>query len=215
MNVHFEDWELDSGRRELLKDGEPVPITGKAFHLLELLLESRPRVVSKAQIYERLWPSTFVSEVNLSRLIFEVRAALGDDARKPRWVRTARGLGYAFCGIATEPARLISHALREGGCWLILPDREVALAEGENILGRSRNASVYVESTSVSRRHARVVVSGTQATLEDLGSKNGTRCRDLPVTTATLLADGDPIRIGSVNVIFRVVTPDVSTSTSS
>jgi DNA-binding winged helix-turn-helix (wHTH) protein len=214
MNVHFGEWQLDSSRRELLKDGAPARLTAKAFHLLELLLESRPRVVSKAQIYERLWPSTFVAEVNLSRLVFEVRAALGDDARQPRWVRTARGLGYAFCGTATEPAGLVLPAVRAGGCWLILPDREVALCEGENILGRSRSASVYVESTSVSRRHARVTVRGTGASLEDLGSKNGTRCREQPVTTPTALEDGDLIRIGSVTLIFRLVLPDVSTSTS-
>jgi pSer/pThr/pTyr-binding forkhead associated (FHA) protein len=73
---------------------------------------------------------------------------------------------------------------------------------------------LYVESTSVSRRHARVTVRGTRASLEDLGSKNGTRCREQPVTTPTALEDGDLIRIGSVTLIFRLVLPDVSTSTS-
>jgi DNA-binding winged helix-turn-helix (wHTH) protein len=215
MNVRFGDWEFDTGRRELLKGGRPVPLTPKAFELLELMIENRPRALAKAEIYARLWPSTFVTEVNLSRLVFEVRAALGDDARSPRWVRTARRFGYAFCGAATESDIPVGTSGRgEAACLLVLKDREVALSEGENILGRSRAATVYVESTSVSRQHARIVLRGKEATLEDLGSKNGTRCRDQRVTGPTTLADGDEIRIGFVRMTFRVVTPDVSTSTS-
>src|SRR5512143_1194121 len=86
MTFRFGEWALDRGRRELLRGQEPVPLTPKAFALLALLLENRPRVVTKPEIHDRLWPSTFVSEVNLARLVFEIRDALSDDARKPRWI---------------------------------------------------------------------------------------------------------------------------------
>jgi pSer/pThr/pTyr-binding forkhead associated (FHA) protein len=53
----------------------------------------------------------------------------------------------------------------------------VSLHDGENVIGREEDAAAWIESASVSRRHARIVVSGGTATLEDLGSKNGTFLR--------------------------------------
>jgi DNA-binding winged helix-turn-helix (wHTH) protein len=98
VSVRFGDCELDTGARELRRAGRAVALAPKAYQLLELLVEQRPKAVSKREIHDRLWPSTLVSEANLSALIFEIRAALGDDARRPRYVRTVRGFGYAFCG---------------------------------------------------------------------------------------------------------------------
>lgn len=214
MNIRFGECVLDRGRRELVRRGESVALTGKAFELLELLLETRPNAVAKAAIYDRLWPATFVSEVNLSRLVFEIRRAIGDDARRPVWIRTVRGFGYAFSGAATSLApRAVSSLRAAEQCRLILRDREVALAEGENVLGRSHAAAVWLEGTSVSRRHARILVEGRQATLEDLDSKNGTFWRGQPISAPTLLADGDEIRVGRVKMTFRVVPSEGSTAT--
>src|SRR4029450_2018776 len=70
----------------------------RAFDLLGILIASQPRVVSKSELLESLWPETFVVEGNLSNLVAEVRQALQDDPHNPRFVRTAHGLGYAFCG---------------------------------------------------------------------------------------------------------------------
>src|SRR5262249_6980850 len=176
MDIRFGDWVLDRGRRELLRGGEGVPVTSKALQLLELLLEKRPDAVAKAGVYDRPQPSTFVAEVNLSRRAVELRGPLGDDTRRPRWMRTVRGFGYAFAGAAIDGGRRTPQRtpVEVGECRLILRDREVALAEGENVLGRSHRAAVWLEARGVSRRHARILVSGARAILEDLGSKNGT-----------------------------------------
>jgi DNA-binding winged helix-turn-helix (wHTH) protein len=215
MYVRFDEWVLDRGRRELLRAGRPVALTAKAFQLLELLLEKRPNVASKAEIYERLWPSTFVSEVNLSRLVFELRRALADDSRGPQWIRTVRGFGYAFAGPATEDRPPAGAVAREmGRCRLILHDREVTLSEGENVVGRSHEAAVWLESTGISRRHARIVVAGERATLEDLGSKNGTFWRENRISALTPLADGDAIRVGPVLMTFRVIAREQSTESN-
>ena len=210
MSVRFGEWRLDLGRRELLRGDEAVALTPKAFQLLELLLDRRPDAVRKGEIYERLWPSTFVTEVNLSRLVFELRAALGDDSQRPRWIRTVRGFGYAFAGEALAEGAAPARG-GAGWCRLILSDREVLLAEGENVLGRSHRSAVWLDGTSVSRRHARITVRGDQAALEDLGSKNGTFRGDAPVGTPVALADGDLIRLGNVRMTFRIVPPEHST----
>ena len=72
---------------------------------------------------------------------------------------------------------------------------------------------ILLRSTTVSRRHVRLVVGANSATVEDLGSKNGTYINDRRVTAATPLADGDRIRIGSLSFCFRVVVPSLSTET--
>jgi len=100
MSFWFGDFELDQERRQLLRAGDPVPLEPKAYELLSLLLERRPRALSRAQIRDAIWPSTFVSESTLAVVVNGIRAALADDARQPRFVRTVHGFGYAFCGEA-------------------------------------------------------------------------------------------------------------------
>jgi TolB-like protein/DNA-binding winged helix-turn-helix (wHTH) protein/Tfp pilus assembly protein PilF len=102
MSVFFGDFALDQERRQLLRLGEPVPLEAKAYELLGLLVTRRPRVLSKTQIRDVLWPGTTVGETSLPRLVTELRQALGDDVRSPRFIRTAHGFGYAFCGEAHE-----------------------------------------------------------------------------------------------------------------
>src|SRR4051812_23926384 len=105
MRVLFGPFTLESESRRLLCGPEERHLTPKAFDLLELLVRERPAAVSKTRILETLWPSTFVVEANLSNLVAEVREALGDDARQPRFVRTVYGRGYAFADGAVETAR--------------------------------------------------------------------------------------------------------------
>ena len=102
MALSFGDFVFDPERRQLLRLGAPVPLEAKAYELLGLLLSRRPNALSKAQIHDVLWPGTFVSESALARLVTQLRAACGDDAQSPRYIRTVHGFGYAFCGEARE-----------------------------------------------------------------------------------------------------------------
>jgi DNA-binding winged helix-turn-helix (wHTH) protein len=206
MRLTFFDCVFDSGTREVFRAGVPAAIPPKAFQLLEILITRRPNAVSKEQLHELLWPNAFVSDANLPNLVAELRAGLGDQARHPRVIRTVPRFGYAFCAEAVpiEPGRPARFSL-------IWADRAVALREGGNILGREPDAAVSMNVTSVSRRHARIVVSGNRATLEDLGSKNGTFLQDEAVTTPRPLSDGDSVRIGTVEMTFRRNVEAVST----
>ncbi len=212
MSVRFGDCVLDADRRELLRGEQPVPLTGKAYQLLELLLEKRPSAVSKAEIHERLWPATFVSEVNLATLVFEIRRAIGDRARQPQFLRTVRGFGYAFC--AEPPVERAEASSEAVVCRLFWGDREVSLHPGENILGRDPNAAVWIDSNTVSRHHARIVVTAQGATLEDLGSKNGTFLRGRKLDSPATIEDRDDFLLGSVRVRFRAVPRPSSTATT-
>lgn len=101
MRLLFGDCTFDADARTLQCRGEGVRISGKAFQLLELLLAARPNPIPKNDLFAKLWPDTFVSEANLAGLVKELRAAIGDDARAPRFIRTVHRFGYAFSGAVT------------------------------------------------------------------------------------------------------------------
>ena len=213
MRVTFGDTVFDPDAREVRRSGTPVHVSPKAFELLAFLLEARPRALAKQELMDRLWPDTFVTEANLSNLIAEIRRALGDQGRTPTWIRTSHGFGYAFCGdaVAAEAASVAPAGSLI--CWLEWGRQRFALSMGEHIIGRDPDVQIRLDAPSVSRRHARLSLTAEGALLEDFGSKNGTRHRNLRVTSPVRLADGDAIHIGALLLTFHARTPVVSTDT--
>src|SRR5262249_21474512 len=102
MRFRFGECVLDGETRELLVARKAVHLSPKGFQFLELLLASRPRALSKAEIHEKLWPDTFVADGTLTSLLAEVRSAIGDGQRGARFIRTVHRFGYAFSGTAAE-----------------------------------------------------------------------------------------------------------------
>jgi DNA-binding winged helix-turn-helix (wHTH) protein len=212
VHYRFRRFDLDLESRRLLEDGREVPLPPKAFLLLELLVSRHPRALSRAQIRDHLWPSTFTSESNLHTVVAEVRGALGPDASP--LVRTVRGFGYAFAGpleVLGAPSSPLRGPVRFR---LFCQDREAALVDGENLIGRTDEAAVWIEAATVSRRHARITVAEGRATIEDLQSRNGTWLEGERIDSVRPLADGDEIRLGRVPATFRSLRVD-STRTGS
>lgn len=213
MRVLLGECEFDSGRRLLLRHGRAEPLSPKAFQLLELLLDRRPEAIAKAELLERLWPGAFVSDASLYNLVAEVRAALGEASRSPRFIRTVPRYGYAFHGDARPAPAVDIQAPAAAGAYLLLGRREWLLSEGSNLIGRDRDCAIRIDSVTVSRRHARVVVRPERSTIEDLQSKNGTDVNGQRVEQPVPLTDGDQIRVGSVTVTFRIPKSLASTVT--
>ncbi len=210
MRICFGPFILDPDTRQLTREGRAIHLSPKAFDLLELLALERPKVLSKSVLHERLWPDTFVTEGNLSNLVAEIRDALDDAARDPVYIRTAHKFGYAFCGEAAFVPRATEPRAGEAVCWLEWGLRRFALPPGEHVVGRDPGVEVRLDASSVSRRHARLVVTATSTVLEDFGSKNGTYRGADRVTSPIRLADGDEIRIGSQLVTVRLRTGDAT-----
>jgi DNA-binding winged helix-turn-helix (wHTH) protein len=208
--LRFGEFTLDLDARQLFKQTEEIHLSPKGFELLHLLVQDRPRAISKADLQTRLWPDAFVTEASLFGLIREIRLVLGEDPRHPRFIRTLHGFGYAFAAGADDAAAGIRPDPSHPTFW-ILADSQVRLAEGVNILGRDPDATVWFDRPGVSRRHARIVVNNGEAAIEDLESTNGTWLRDERVTGPTPLADGDVIRLGPVAVTFRIRRAAAST----
>lgn len=203
MPLQFGPFTLDSDRRQLLRAREAVHLSPKAFDVLCLLAERRPNAVSKSELYERVWPSTFVVDANLAVLVAEIRRALDDDPRAPRFIRTVHRFGYAFCSDVSQPAGVPAAATPLPKAWLVRDDRVMLLQAGENVVGRDPGCAVWVDVPGVSRRHARIIVDDA-AVVEDLDSKNGTFVDGQPVRGARPLTDGAVVRFGPVEMRFRL-----------
>lgn len=208
MRYDFGDLSLDTNSRELRRGETTLHLSGKAMDLLSILVSERRRVVPKRELYDRLWPSTFVVDGNLPVLIGEIRRALGD--KEHHIVRTTHGTGYSF-GVSVREASEagptesaapdgVVHSLRFG-------NQEYRLDQGENLVGREPTAQLFLSSASVSRRHALIHVNGNRATLTDLDSKNGTFIGKEPLLDEAVLADGTIIRFGAVEVLYRCCFP--------
>ena len=190
--------------RRLIRNGTPVHIAPKAALLLEHLLACRPELVTQLELRDVLWPGTVVGYTSLGQVVAEVRKAIGD--AEHRLIRTAYGTGYAFEGAVVEdPGPASMSELGPAVFCLHWGAVEIPLREGVNVLGRGPECGCRITASRVSRRHARIVVDGRAAVLDDLGSRNGTHLRGRPVDGPTNLSDGDVILLGHEPVVFSMI----------
>jgi DNA-binding winged helix-turn-helix (wHTH) protein len=213
VRARFAQFTVDSETRQLFRGGSGVHLSPKAFDLLCSLIESRPKVIEKAELHARIWPATHVVDANLNVLIGEIRRAIGDSAQRQEFIRTVHGVGYAFCG--PVDVRAAGAAGESLVCWLAWRNKTFPLSEGENIVGRDPRCAVWLDAPGVSRRHARIRVDSLarRVSLEDLGSTNGTSVRRVPVQVEVALADGDQIDVGTVQLTVRLWATDKAPET--
>ena len=196
----FEQFCLDTDRKELLRGGEPVHLTPRAFRLFEGLVRHRPKAMSKRELLDLVWAGAIVEESNLKTLVLEIRTALEERGGNPSTIRTVYGYGYAFAGTAGEsdvpeelpPVLLVRWA-----------GRELTLQEGSHLIGRGPDCAITIDQPSVSRVHARLRIARGGMAIEDLRSKNGTFVGASRLTEPHLLADGEEIRVGDLTLTFH------------
>jgi DNA-binding winged helix-turn-helix (wHTH) protein len=219
VHVRFADCELDTDARQLVRGAQEIHLSPKAFELLKVLVEQRPRALSKQELLDKIWPGVFVSDASLARAASEIRDAIADHSRSDGFLQTVHGFGYRFAtaGVVLlpergsdlppdlEPRPRVLERVDGPVCWLVGRDCEFRLAEGEHLVGREPGVSIRLDSPKVSRHHARVTVTGREASIEDLDSKNGTFVRGVRIEAPTRLTPADDIQIGPIKLIFRVV----------
>jgi DNA-binding winged helix-turn-helix (wHTH) protein len=219
MAYRFGDFLYDPLGRSLLRGREEIKLTHKSRELLLLFLENPGRLLTREEITQRLWSDVAVTDDALRFQVSELRKAFEPEGEG--FIRTMPREGYRWeAPVRREVLHRFEWGYREQGSSdgavrhrLVLESREIDLAEGDNIVGRDRDAVLWIDHTAVSRRHACIELARGTALLKDLGSKNGTYHRGVRITEVVRLADGDEIRIGPVAMTFRVMSNVGTTET--
>ena len=212
-------WLVEPTLDRISHDGQIVRLRPRAMDVLACLALEAGKLASKQILIDAVWRTEFVSDHALTQVIAELRAALGDDARNPSYIENIPRRGYRLVAIVTPVAASVPPAhdvylpfklQGEGG--------DHSLNHGPNVIGRTTDADISIDRTEVSRCHARIVVAGTTATIEDLGSKNGTYLNGERLQQPALLANGDEIWIGRSVARLRFLVegePTMTEQTSS
>ena len=209
MRLRFPECVLDLDARALRRGSRDVPLSPRAFRLLSLLLEHRPRPVPHRELRDALWPDTSVGYTSLAQVVAEVRRAIGDGTGADRRIRTVPRFGYAFVAPVVE-----ERPRRAKGAGVLVTDQgEYLVPEGETLVGRGTECGIRLQSSRVSRVHARVRADGERVFLEDAGSKNGTWVNRERREGPALLADGDEVLFGTFRAVFRKAGASSSTRT--
>jgi predicted ATPase/DNA-binding winged helix-turn-helix (wHTH) protein len=108
--LSFDDFELDIANARLCRAGVEVPLPPKSFALLAHLAQRPGELVLKDTLLDTVWGRRFVSEGAVKTVVSELRAALGDDARAPRWIETVQRRGYRFLGQVRPAADAVALA---------------------------------------------------------------------------------------------------------
>jgi DNA-binding winged helix-turn-helix (wHTH) protein len=210
VRLVFVNCVLDLDTRELRRAGVLVHLPPKAYALLDALLRERPRVLTRSELDELLWPRSYVARSSLGRLVAELRAGIGDDAREPHIIRTSHGVGYAFCA---EVAILNEGASNNRAITLLWGERWFLLEEGEHVVGRDPDCRIVVDAPGVSRHHARIRVGPDRVLIDDLGSKNGTYVNRRRLEASAVLEDGDEVSMGTAVLAVRRMSARATTQT--
>lgn len=209
MRYDFGTFTLDTDARQLFRGRSPLHLSGKAFELLRLLVEQRPRAIDKRELLDRLWPDTFVVDGSLPVLVREIRMALGEERNA---IRTVHRFGYSFAGNVRE--REGEGAVPEPSPhFLVHAGREFRLAAGDNVVGRDPKADVFLPSASVSRHHAVIAADGETVVVTDLESKNGTRVDGVLIAEPAPLRSGSVVCFGAIELVYRHAAPNLETET--
>ena len=194
---HLGEWLVEPTLDRISRDGQIVRLRPRAMDVLICLAIEAGNLASKQTIIDAVWRTEFVSEHALTQVVAELRSALGDDARNPAFIENIPRRGYRLVATVTPVAMSVPSA-RDASLPFKLQseDGDHPLMQGPNIIGRTIDADLCIDRSEVSRCHARILVQGTTATIEDLGSKNGTYVNGEQLDGPALLTNGDEIWIG-------------------
>jgi TolB-like protein len=149
----FDNQTLDTGRRELLRDGAPISVQPQVFDLLVYLVQNRDRVVSKEDLIALVWGGRTVSDSTFTSRVNAARTAVGDSGREQRLIRTISRKGLRFVGTVHEPSnkdraagRLTERSLELSA--LPLPDRPAIAVLPFNNMSGDREQEYFSDGIS-------------------------------------------------------------------
>ena len=198
----FGEFRIEAGKRLLLRDGAPVPLTPKAFDTLLHLVQNRQRIVEKDELMQVIWPDTTVEENNLNQNISTLRRVLGESRGENRYIATIPGKGYRFIadvdGRGSLPAAV--HALSERVTLAVLPFENLSsdpereyLADGLTEETIAALGQIDPDHLGVIGRTSVMAYRKTKKTIAEIGSDLGATY----LIESTLRTEGGRFRVTS------------------
>ena len=207
------EWVVEPELNRVSRGERSAQLPPKAMEVLVALADRPGEVILRRQLIDTVWRVEFVSDNVLAQAVADLRQALSDDAGAPQFIETIARRGYRLVA-PVEPVRPAAQPGRPSGTAVRIGEQEIVLRFGDNLIGRSPEADVRVDSDQVSRRHAMLVVSPDAVTLEDLGSKNGTYLWGAQIERPTILEEGDEITVGPALLVVASTTGLSTTRTA-
>jgi len=177
----FGPFRLDVKEHRLVREGRPIPLTGKAFHTLRVLLERHGSLVSKRDLMNAVWPETVVEENNLDRSISAVRKALGEEATEHHYIETVPRVGYRFVARLSTPAEDVPISVlprHDISAIAVLPFADMSPERDQDYLCEGLaeeliNALTYVDGLRVAARTASFQFRAVGADVRAIGEQLG------------------------------------------
>lgn len=222
------EWRVHPAANTIARGTEEIRLEPKLMDVLQCLAGHAGEVVSKRRLIDEVWNTEFIAENSLTRAIADLRRALGDSARSPKYIQTIPKRGYRLMAepsgksqkkaahqwspVSYEPlAVIVGESVRYGDRAgsqpgehaLLCEGQEIPLTESTVIFGRGERSDIQFLVTEVSRTHARLDIRGDGAVIDDLGSKNGTKVNGRVIDGPRQLSSGDTIVIGPTTLVYR------------
>jgi DNA-binding winged helix-turn-helix (wHTH) protein len=200
------EWLVEPRLNRLTRDGESIQIELKMMGVLLCLARNAAEVVTRRQLVESVWDEGFVADNTITHAVAELRKAFGDSHRNPLFIETIHRRGYRLIApVHFYEMSSFRSSATDLSFLAIARGIEIPLFEGENLIGRGPDATITIPSMKVSRHHAKITVEHDAASLEDLGSKNGTYLNGTKIQETVQLDGGDLIGVGCVTETVLVV----------
>lgn len=208
----FDGFEIDCANRQFLREGTQINLAAKAFDLLVTLIEHRGRLVEKDELFENVWHGQIVEESNLTVYISQIRKALGESRKVPKYIETVPGYGYRFIGELddSEDDEYVIETQTLSRITVENCDDEVRsisaldpAVEKPQLAGRRSQRSVYYSAAAIGT--VIVVLLGSYYLLNSLRTTNAVT----PSAERPRFADANIKRLTNKgNINWAVMSPD-------
>jgi TolB-like protein/cytochrome c-type biogenesis protein CcmH/NrfG len=181
--VEKAEYRLDLGDERLWRGDRPIQISNKAFQLLRLLVGSPNRLLTKDHILDAIWGNVCVSEGLIKEYVHDLRLALGDDPKQPRFIETVHGRGYRFLGgveVVGRVAAVKSHGLPDKPSIAVLAFANMSSDIGEEYFADGLSEEIITElsrfrSLFVISRNSSFTYKGRTVNVQEVGRDLGVR----------------------------------------
>jgi len=200
------EWLVEPMANRVSLGDTSVQLEQRVIAVLVCLARNAGEVVTRSQLVDSVWDEGFVADNTITHAVAELRKALGDSHRNPTFIETIHRRGYRLIApVQFDVASSFMNSATHFSYLAVARGIEFPLIDGANLIGRGPDTTIMIPSMKVSRHHAKITVEHDVASLEDLGSKNGTYLNGTKIQEPVQLDGGDLVGVGCVTETVLVV----------